>query len=71
MSLDFGPDDRKLTVNLRSACLLYTSLVLSATVDRALGDELTAEDAVMMNQSFVAVAYAGHALVEAAKAKSN
>jgi hypothetical protein len=68
---DFGADTAELTQRLRSRCFAYTALIL---VHTACGMTPTDEEAAEIRAGLVAVARAGHDLVElaiAAKATSN
>jgi hypothetical protein len=57
--------DLTLVEQLRSACLTYTALCL---VHTASSEPLSAEEEAEMREAMAMVAYAGHAVIERARA---
>lgn len=62
----------ELLQHVREACLTYAALVLANTVEaEQTGRTATGEDKELMNLGLHAVAHAGHAYIEARRAKAN
>lgn len=68
---DLGPNDHEMVVALRASCLLYTSLVLSASACDTAGETVSTDENEMMTRALIACAHAGHAVVEASRARHN